>query len=472
MKAQLVRPNGPKGVPLLGTLPALARDPLGYFCDLGRSYGDISCARIGAGTAYMVSHPDLIEEVLIGKYRDCMKDLGTRELIPLVGQGLLTSEGEHWKRQRKLAAPPLQPKRIGNYADAMVRCTERELAGFRDDEVRNIHVDMMRLTLEIVGKTLLGIEAGRDSERIGDIVDASLAYLDKQLYSWQGLAPKWLPTLERYNFRQAMVELDALVLRAIRRCREHGTAADHLLARLVHARDESGEAMSDLQLRDEAVTMLLAGHETTAIALTFAVYLLSEHPEIAARLRSELETQLGGRRPRVEDLPKLRYLDAVARETLRLYPPAYVFAREVTRSFEVGGFTIPKGDQVAMSAYVVQRDARWYPEPERFRPDRWLDGSTDGLPRFAYFPFGGGPRVCIGNHFAMMEIALVLAVLTQDVELTVVPGFALELAPIVTLRPARGVRVLVRRRRPRYAAATRRPDAFHHSASDSDSDHV
>ena len=317
---------------------------------------------------YLVNHPDLIEDLLVGKYRDCVKDLGTRELIPLVGQGLLTSEGDLWRRQRKLAAPPLQPKRIANYAQAMVECAEKDFAKFRDDEVRDIHTDLTRLTLEIVGKTLLGIEAGRDAERIGDIMDAALAYMEKQLFSWQGVIPKWVATPRRRRFRKALVELDTMILRGIKRCRAQSEPTDHLLARLVHARDESGEAMSDLQLRDEAVTMLLAGHETTTLVLTFAVYLLSEHPEIAKQLRAEVDSVLGERRPTLEDLPKLKLLDAVARETFACIRRSYMIARETTRDLEIGGFTIPKGDQVAISAWVVHHDPRFYPEPQRFQP--------------------------------------------------------------------------------------------------------
>jgi cytochrome P450 len=457
MKTHVRRPPGPKGVPVIGGLPALARDPLAFIRDLCSAYGDVSFTHFGTSTLYMVSHPDLVEELLVGKHRDCIKDLGTRELIPLVGHGLLTSEGDDWRRQRKLAAPPLQPKRIANYARTMVESAEHELGGFRDDEVRDVHLDMMRLTLEVVGKTLLGIEAGRDAERVGDIVDASLAYLEKQLYSWQGLLPQWVVTPRRVRFRAALVELDAIILRAIKRARAQSVPSDHLLARLVHARDENGRAMSDLQLRDEAVTMLLAGHETTALTLTFALYLLSEHPEIAERVRAEIDRELGGRRPALEDLPKLRWVDAVMRETLRVFPPVYILAREVTRTFEIGGFSVPKGDQIGVSPYAMHKDARFYADPEHFDPERWLDGRCDALPRFAYLPFGGGPRVCIGNHFAMMEIAIVLTMLMQDLELTVVPGFKLELEPIVTLRPKHGIRMLVRRRRqPAERLRTRR----------------
>lgn len=448
MREELSRPTGPKGVPFLGALPELVKDSLAFLTRMEREFGPIAFMHFGQSRIYMINDPLLVDELLIGKYKDCIKDLGTRQLIPLVGNGLLTSEGDAWRRNRKLASPPLQPKRIASYAQTMVQCAERELAAFRDDEVRDIHVDMMRITLDIVARTLLGSDAHAESERIGEIMEAAIEYMDKQLNTWQGMVPLWVPTLARRRFAKAVAELDTIVHRIIKRARAQGPEAEHLLARLANARDDQGEAMTDTQLRDEAVTMLLAGHETTAIALSYLVYLLSENPAVAARLREEIDTQLGGRAPRMEDLPNLRFLDAVIRETLRLYPPAFAMAREVVRGFELGGYHVPAGDQVMMSAYAIHHSAKQYADPDRFVPERWLDGSTEHLPRFAYFPFGGGPRVCIGNHFAMMELALVAAVIVQQVELTVVPGFTLELDPVVTLRPKHGVRVLVKRRVP------------------------
>jgi cytochrome P450 len=215
----------------------------------------------------------------------------------------------------------------------------------------------------------------------------------------------------------------------------------------VNARDEDGQALSDQQLRDEAVTMLLAGHETTAIALSYAIFLLSEHPEVASKLRAELESKVGARRLALSDIRSLPYLDAVVKETLRLYPPAWAIGREVISAFELGGYTLSPGDQLIMSPYVMHRHPRFWREPMRFDPERWLDGSTDELPKFAYFPFGGGPRVCIGNHFATMEAQLVLGTLMQHLEMKVLPGFKVVLEPIVTLRPKTGVKVRVVKRR-------------------------
>ena len=445
-------PPGPKRLPVVGSLPALSQDLLAFLCEMGRSYGDISYTTIGRTSLYMVNDPLLIEEVLMGRHRECTKDLGARELMALVGNGLLTSEGDFWKRQRKLASPPLSPKRIAGYADTMVACAERACGGFRAEEVRDIHSDMMRLTLEIVGKTLLGFDTGREADSISEIVHVAMDYFDKQFWTWHGFLPQWITTKERRAFRAAVRELDRIMYGLIARSRARGDQADDLLARLANARDDSGAPMSDAQLRDEAVTMLLAGHETTALALSFAVYLLSQNPQAAERARAEVDAVLGGRPAAGGDLPQLKYVDAVVRETMRLYPPAFAIGREVAIPFELGGYPLPKGAQLTLSPYVVHRDARFFPEPDRFLPERWLTPREPALPRFAYFPFGGGPRVCIGNHFAMMEASLVLATMLQQLELTIVPGYKLALSPSVTLRPAGTVPVIVRRRRPAPAA--------------------
>jgi len=444
MPSPAKRPPGPKRRPFIGSLPELSRDPLRFLHDLAQ-HGPVAYTTIGSLHFNLLSDPELIDDALIGRYRECVKDAGTQELVPLVGQGLLTSEGELWKRQRKLASPPLSPKRIAGYADVMVECAERMFAGFRSDETRDVHIDMMALTLEIVGKTLLGFDARGDAERVARVIDVSMAYFDLQLRTWRGILPKWILTPDRIAFRRVLKDLDSIVYGVIDRCRKSSEEADHLLGRLVNARDENGEAMSDKQLRDEAVTMLLAGHETTAIALSFAIYLLSENPAAAACLRQELAANVGDRPLKLSDLFALPYLEGVVRETMRLYPPAWVIGRSVVSPFDIGGYTMERGDQLLMSPYIMHRDPRFFVEPERFMPERWLGGNADELPRFAYFPFGGGPRVCIGNHFANMEVQLVLATLMQRLELTVVPGFQLELAPIVTLRPKSGVHVRVRR---------------------------
>ncbi|HEX2678212.1 MAG TPA: cytochrome P450, partial [Polyangiales bacterium] len=445
----------PRHYPLIGAMADMRRDPIGFLTDLHSHYGPVAFTKLGMANAYFLSSPDLIEDVLVGKHRNFCKDFATRELEPLVGKGLLTADGDEWLQQRRLAQPPLQPKRIASYAQTMTECAERLFDSFRDDEVRDISLDMAHLTLEIAGRCLLGADPRREAERIGHIMEVSMVYFDRQLRTLEGILPKWLPTPDRVRMKAATDELDTIIYRIIERCRRDGAEADHLLGRLVNARDEDGHAMSDKQLRDEAVTMLLAGHETTALTLAYAIYLLSEHPDVAASVRAEVDGTLGGRTPAFEDLPKLKRVDAVVRETLRLFPPAYIIAREVVEPIQLGEFLVPKGDQVLMSPYAMHHDPRWFREPERFDPTRWTNGETSGLPKFAYFPFGGGPRVCIGIHFAIMEAVLVLASLLQHSELSVVPGYKVEVDPIVTLRPRNAIRAQVRRRKlaARYRAA-------------------
>jgi cytochrome P450 len=370
----------------------------------------------------------------------------TRGLQPLVGQGLLTSEGELWKRQRKLAAQPFAPKRLDVYENTMVDCATRAFAQFADGEVRDFHHDSMLLTLEIAGKALLGVQTPQEVARVGESVTAALSYFHERMRTWKALLPPSFPTQKLLKFRRGKRDLDAVVKAIITRCRNDGAQGDYLLARLLRARTDDGQEMPEQLLLDEAVTMLLAGHETTALSLMFAVYLLSAHPVEAARLRTDIDNVLQGRPIEVEDLKQLPFLDAVIREALRMYPPAYAFGRETTAAFELGGYKIPVGAQVAVSPYGMHRNARFFREPDRFRPERWINGETEDLPRFAYLPFGGGHRICIGSHFALLEIAVALASLVQQVELTVVPGFELKLDPVITLRSENGLPVRVKRR--------------------------
>jgi cytochrome P450 len=300
-----------------------------------------------------------------------------------------------------------------------------------DGEVRDVSADLTALTLAIAGRTLLGADPSGEAATIGRAIEAFMSYYERRLYTLEGLLPTSFPTPARRRMRAAVEELDVAVRALISRCRSHGLGEDHVLSRLLHARDEQGHGMSEQQLRDEVVTMLLAGHETTSLTLTYALYLLAGHPEVRARLRSELAeaTSTAG----ITAEPP--YLNAVVRETLRLYPPAYSIGREVVTPFEIGGYRPERGNEVMVSPYTLHRDPRWFPQPEHFRPERWLQ-TAHALPKFAYLPFGAGPRVCIGNHFAMLEISIVLAEFVRRFEFERLPGFELELKPVVTLRPA------------------------------------
>lgn len=439
-------PPGPKGVPFWGSLLAFHRDPLAFLCELEAHYGPVCQVRFGPEIINVLSTPALIERLLVDENQRCIKDRPTQELVPLVGRGLLTSEGEEWKRQRRLAAPAFQPKRIATYADTMVTCARQAFCEYQDGELRNFHADIMALTLEVVSKTLFSVSTRQEARRIAQALDASIPYFEDRIFSWRGLLPAWLPTRRARDFHAAVKVLDDVIANMITAIRQHGERDDSLIGRLIQARDEDGSGLGEQELRDQAITLLLAGHETTALTIMFAVYLLCTHPESNQSLQAELDREVGARAIRFEDLARLPFLDAVIKETLRLYPSAPILGREVVTAFELQGHVMEKGCQILLSPYAIQRSARYFSTPERFQPERWLDGLARRLPRFAYFPFGGGARVCIGNHFAAMEAQLLLASLIQQVTLEVPHDFHMEPVAVVTLRSRYGLPARVFRR--------------------------
>ena len=435
-------PAGPSKLPVLGDALPFMRDPLGYVVRMSREYSALCTTSMGLGMQVWVNDPELIDEVFVARAKTWQKDTNTRQLIPLLGQGLLTSEGELWRTQRKLAAPAFVPKRIATYAQIMTECTTRYARSLRDHELREMHEDIMTLTLEIVGRTLLGVDTQQDSERVAKALEQMGIYFEKRMLTLGGFFMEFMRTPAHARFEKAIAELDSVVARIIDNARKDPNA-DFLLARLLAAQTEDGQSMSDRQARDEAMTMLLAGHETTALTITYALYALSRHPEHEARLRAEI-AQLGAAPATPNHLPRLPFLDAVIKETLRLYPAAWIIGRQLTSTLELAGYTLPAGVEVMACPYALHRDARFFREPELFDPERWLD-PTHAPPRYAYIPFGVGPRSCIGSHFAKMEAALVLATLLQHVSVQVVPGYQLELRPLITMRPKAGLPVIVRR---------------------------
>jgi cytochrome P450 len=319
---------------------------------------------------------------------------------------------------------------------------------------------MMGLTLEIVAQTLFSASVGDKAARVGKALDALMKYLAGPggILSWW----KYLPTPGAFRFRRAVRELDAVILETVAQRRAGGTEHEDLLARFLNARDEDGSRMSDKQLRDEMVTLLLAGHETTAAALSFCLYLLALHPEVDARLAAELDEVLGGKPPTLEDLPRLRYTESVVKEAMRIYPPVPSVGREALADCEIGGYYVPKGAQIALVQWVTHRDPRWFGEDaEKFRPERWDNDLTRRIPRCAYFPFADGPRGCIGNQFAMMEAVLILATVASRYRLTLVPGYRLRLLPSVTLRPRGGIQMDVHERPRQPGAASGAREARH-----------
>jgi cytochrome P450 len=444
MKATKV-PAGPRGQFLVGNAFQVLRDPFGFLGRMVRDYGDVVLLRFGSVVTYVLNHPRDIEYVLRTNHRNFIKDRGTRMLTSLVGEGLLTSEGEVWRRQRRLAQPAFQFEQVQKYTAAMVAAGERLAEDWRPGQVRDVHEDMMRLTLEIVAETLFGANVAGVSERVGRAMEVVMRHFASPLIWFDWLQK--LPTPGNLRFRRAVRQLDDVVYGLIRQRRTEGRDAGDLLSRLLEAQDEAGNRMTDRQLRDELITLFLAGHETTALALSYTFHLLARHPDVEARLAAELDEVLTGRSPTAADLPQLRYTDWVVRESMRLYPPAYSIGREAVGDCEIGGYPVPKGTQISLIQWVVHRDSRWFPDPEAFRPERWDNDLARRLPRCAYFPFGDGPRVCIGSQFAMTEAVLVLATLARRFRLALVPGHEeLRFLLSVTLRPKHGVVMRVEER--------------------------
>jgi cytochrome P450 len=458
--AGLSRPPGPKGMPWLGPLVEMSGDTLGFLRRFGREYGPIAHTRIGPIHLYMLCEPALIEELLLGRHSESAKDATTRGLTAILGEGLITSNGALWKRQRRMASPAMRPKSIAGYGEAAVSAAERLTQRLPDCAVRNVYADMMAVLVDIVSTTLLGFDATDSIECLHRIANAAVEYTKKESFGLYQFLPAWIPARHRRIMRSAANELDEVVYRVIARCREQPQPANHYIAQLCNARDQDGQPMDLQQLRDEAATILVAAHETSALGLAYTLHCLSENPAVVERLRAELHSVLGERRATVSDLPRLVYLNGVVREMLRLYPSVYVFGREIIAPIEIAGYHLPVGSRVMMSPYVVQRDPRFFRDPERFVPERWIDLDRSTLPRFAYFPFGGGPRVCMGQHYAMMQMALVLSVLVQDLELEALSEFTLQLEPVLTLRPVGGQLPMRVRRRTTGDAAQSRSTPF------------
>jgi cytochrome P450 len=439
-------PPGPPGHFLLGNLPDFARDLLAFHERCRDEYGDVVRLKLGNRVVYVLNHPDLIHEVLVANHRNFIKhSFFWRHVTAIFGHGLLTNEGDSWLRQRRLMAPAFHRERITAYGATMVAYTERMLAQWHSDEVRNVHHDMMHLTLEIVGKVLFDAEVGADADAIGTAFDAVTDEIAAR-FRRPIFIPDWVPLPGNLRYRQGVATLDRLVYRIIAEHHASGARGGDLLSMLMQVRDEDGTRMTDRQLRDEAVTLLLAGHETTALALSWTWYLLARHPEADAVLADELARVLNGRAPSPQDLPALRYTEQVVLESMRLFPPAYGIGREAVQDCEIAGYHVPAGTTVFMSPWLMHHDARWFAEPKRFLPERWEGGLAERLPRYAYMPFGGGPRICIGNSFAMMEAILLLATVAQHFRMEPVSAAPVVPFPTITLRPRGGVTLRVRAR--------------------------
>jgi cytochrome P450 len=438
-------PPGPYGGLKGWSLSALTQSPLVMFTELARC-GDIVGIRVANFRNVFINHPDLIEEVLVTHSRRYIKGRVLRANRHVFGEGLLTSEGDFWLRQRRLAQPAFHRAQIASYAATMVEYAQRLLENWRDGEERDAHKEMMRLTLQIVGKTLFDADVAGDAQDVGKSLELLLelgANFRRTIF-----IPHWVPTPTNLRIKREIVYIESILYRIISERRASGRDTGDLLSMLLHAQDEDGSRMTDKQLRDETITLFLAGHETTASTLSWTWWLLAQNPAVEAKLHAELDAVLNGRAPLLDDLPKLTYTANVITEVLRLYPTAWGLARIAIEDHELAGFNIRKGMGVAMAQWVVHRDPRWYDAPEEFRPERWEGDLLKKLPRFAYFPFGGGPRQCIGNAFALMEAQLILAAIAQRYRLRLVPSHPVVPLASITLRPRHGVKVILEARRP------------------------
>lgn len=419
-----------------------AASPILAFAEAQKLHGDFVSFHQVRQSYVLVFEPKAIEAVIQSRGA-LVKDYFTRDLAHVLGEGLLTAEGEVWRKKRKLVASAFQPHGLGHYARTMVESTDTAVAGFSDGETRDVYVDSMHLTLDIVVRALFGAKLSRFTE-VEDALAAVSRDYEQLWQTFRALLPRWMPLAPLRRLRKTKALLDEILLELIRKKRVEPGA--DLLSHLIALRDEDGFGMNDRELLEETMTLFLAGHETTALALTYTLYLLAANPKAYETMLAEVDRVLDGREPGPKDVEALAYTNAVVKESLRVYPPVWTMARLASGDVEVGGVRLRAGQQAILPQWVVQRDARWFPEPEVFRPERFLGEAHKELPRFAYYPFGGGPRVCIGQHFAMMELVLVVARLSQSFVLETVDPEAPALHPVITLRPTGAVRLRVRRR--------------------------
>ncbi len=450
---KVLRPPGPKPQFVIGNVPLAARNPLATLQSWANEYGDIFYYREGWTHVYFLNHPDLIEFVLVRNQQNFLKDRVVQNSRWFLGDGLLTSEGEYWKKQRRLAQPAFHRERIASYASVMTNYTDEMLSGWRDGAVLDVHQEMMRLSLRIVVRALFSSEAD-GTEQISEAMDVLMHNNTGARLVFPPFL-RLLPLPGMLELRRAVGELNKAVYEIIALRRREKRDFGDLLSMLMLARYEDGSQMDDQQLRDEVMTFLLAGHETTALALSWTWYLLSQNPHVEHRLHEELDRVLEERAATPSDLSSLVYCERVIKEAMRLYPPAWSMSRSAIKDFELNGFRVPAGTNVVMSPWLMHRDPRFFPDPEKFDPDRWSREEARRLPRFAYFPFGGGPRQCIGASFAMMETVLLLATIAKRFRMGRAEGHAVTPAPSFTLRPKGGVWVALRKRNLAIRAASR-----------------
>jgi len=434
------RPPARPGHFLWGVLPEYRRGPLAQFTKAAREQGDFVHLRFGPNSVYFLNHPAYIQHVLQQNHRNYRRQrFGNNIVKTVIGLNLLTGDGDLWLKQRRLIQPAFHRQRIAGFGQIMTEAALKHFEGWdraaTTGQWLNIHQEMMHITLEVVGKALFSVDLSAETSMLGQNFKVSLDYINYRLKRFF-YTPLFIPTPRNRALKRAIKSINHLLQSMIDERRRTGEHKDDLMAMLLEARDEeTGEGMSDQQLRNELATMIGAGHETTALALTWTFYLLSQHPDVEAKLLDELALVLGGRPPAVDDLPQLNYTRMVIEESMRLYPPAWsLVAREPIEADEIAGYPIPVKSSLIIVPYVTHRDPRFWDRADQFEPERFLPERAAERHRFAYIPFGNGPRKCIGYSFALTEAQLILATIIQHYQLTLKPGYPVEPDPIFTLR--------------------------------------
>ncbi len=438
-------PPGPKGKLIVGSLNDFQIDPLRFLSQLTEEYGNVVRFRLGPfQRIYLINDPELIKEVLVTKQKVFIKSRDIQTLKAVVGEGLLTSEKELHMHQRRLIQPSFKKVHINHYAQDMIDTTSGYISKWEDREEKIITDEMMNIALGIITKTMFRMDFEEGAHILGEPMDAVMKLGVKRMRSLVQL-PLWVPSKSNLELKKAVKTIDQVLYRMIDERRGDSKTRTDLLSILMEARDEEyGIGMSYKQLRDELMTIFLAGHETTANVLSWTLYLLSQHPEVDQNLYKEISDVTHGGSLTPDHFSKLTYTQNIIWESMRLYPPAYVIGRQAVENVEIGGYGLKKGDMVLMSQYVMHRNTAYFDDPDSFNPERFADNFLKTLPPYAYFPFGGGPRVCIGNHFALMEAVLALASIAKKYRLKLASGHhKVRPQPLITLRPKRGLRMIV-----------------------------
>ncbi|MGA9772769.1 MAG: cytochrome P450 [Blastocatellia bacterium] len=438
---------GPKSKAPGDQLMAISRDPIKFLMKVAKDYPDVAHFKLGPQHTFLLSHPDHIQNVLVAHDWNFLKGRGLQRAKKVLGKGLLTSEGNFHRCQRRLSQPAFHRQRIASYAQTMAEYARRRSEHWKTGETRDIAQEMMSLTLAIVAKTLFDADVETEAKEIGRALGEVLEMFSTFSSPLTEVLDK-LPLPRNRRVQQAKMRLDETIYRIIEERRATTEDRGDLLSMLMMAQDTEGDGggMSDEQLRDEVMTLFLAGHETTANALTWTWYLLSQNPDAEARLHREIDSTLKGKLPTADTVERLTYTEMVFTEAMRLYPPVWVMGRRAVSGYKVGKYYVPARAIILLSQYVMHHDERYYPEPEKFDPDRWTPEARATRPKYAYFPFGGSPRMCVGEQFAWMEGILLIATLAQGWKMRLAADHPVKMQPLITLRPKHGMRMTIEKR--------------------------